>query len=373
MTKDNFPLIIAFYLPQYHPITENNAAWGTGFTEWNNVVRAKPKYPGHHQPQLPKDLGFYDLRLNEARADQTKMAMAYGLDAFCYYSYWFNNKAVLGLPLDLEFSATDRDFPICLCWANENWTRAWDGREADVILTQDYTDESLTSYYNYLISKFKHPRYLRINDHPVFLVYSPEEVPPETSFPEKLRQCASMAGIERLHLIAVKHGRATKESHELLSMGYDEVLLFQPNKNDFPAPTTVSGRIKSLIRKMLPASLFNRMRFKINSYQSIDYKRMVRSIQNKHLKDFEMPCIFPSWDNTARRSISTIIQNDIPDDFGRWLCFEIDRSGRKNSGTRAIFINAWNEWAEGCHLEPDQKHAREFLDQILKCKRDAHI
>ena len=123
-------------LPQYHPIPENDTAWGVGFTEWNNVVKAKPKYAGHHQPHLPKDLGFYDLRLDETRRAQTKMAIEHGLDAFCYYNYWFNSKVILGLPLDLEFSATDRDFPICLCWANENWTRAWDGREADVILEQ---------------------------------------------------------------------------------------------------------------------------------------------------------------------------------------------------------------------------------------------
>ena len=368
MMKNNSLRIVAFFLPQYHPIPENDAAWGVGFTEWNNVVKAKPKYAGHHQPHLPKDLGFYDLRLDETRRAQTKMAIEYGLDAFCYYSYWFNSKAILGLPLDLEFSATDRDFPICLCWANENWTRAWDGRDADVILKQDYTNESLDAYCQYLISKFKHPRYLRVDNQPLFLIYSPEEVPVEVNFPEKLRQYAKNAGIERLRLIAVKHGRAVKESGEFLSMGYDEVLLFQPNKNDFPAPKSIIEQIKGRIRRLLPSFIFNKIRFKLNSYQSINYKMMIEKIQSRPLEDFEMPCIFPSWDNTARRSISTVIQNDMPSTFGNWLCFEIERSDRKKSGTHAIFINAWNEWAEGCHLEPDQKNANAFLEQVLRRK-----
>ena len=369
MAECNSTLLIAFYLPQYHPIPENDAAWGAGFTEWNNVVKAKPKFRGHLQPHLPRDLGFYDLRLNETRKAQIRMAIEYGLDAFCYYSYWFDGKTVLGLPLDLELSATDREFPICLCWANENWTRAWDGREADVILKQDYTDASMDEYCRYLINKFKHSRYLRINNRPLFLVYSPEEIPIEANFPEKLRQYAKSAGIERLHLIAVKHGRATKSSSEFLNMGYDEVLLFQPNKNDFPEQTTVRGRVKGFVRGLLPSSLFNRLRFKFNSYQSIDYEEMIGRIQNKSLMDYEIPCIFPSWDNTARRSISTVIQNNMPNNFGSWLCFEIERSNRKKIGTHAVFINAWNEWAEGCHLEPDQYNNGAFLREILRATK----
>ena len=333
------------------------------------MVKARPKFSGHHQPQLPKDLGFYDLRLDEARGAQIEMAVKYGLDAFCYYSYWFDNKAVLGLPLDLEFYSADRKFPICLCWANENWTRAWDGRETDVILKQDYADESIDAYCQYLVSRFKNPRYLRIDNQPVFLVYSPEEIPLEANFPEKLKQYARIAGIERLRLIAVKHGRAIKESNEFLSMGYDEVLLFQPNKKDFPDPMTVSGRFKGLVRRLLPPSLYNKMRLKFNSYQSIDYEEMAKCIQSKPLRDFEIPCIFPSWDNTARRSISTVIQNDKPSNFGKWLRFEMERSDRKKSGTRAVFINAWNEWADGCHLEPDQHNNGVFLREILRATK----
>lgn len=368
MAERNSTLLIAFYLPQYHPIPENDAAWGAGFTEWNNVVKAKPKFRGHQQPHLPRDLGFYDLRLDETRRAQIRMAIEYGLDAFCFYSYWFDGKAVLGLPIDLEFSATDRDFPICLCWANENWTRAWDGREADIILKQDYADASMDEYCRYLVNKFKHPRYLRINNRPLFLVYSPEEIPIEANFPEKLRQYAKGAGIERINLIAVKHGRATKSSSDFLNMGYDEVLLFQPNKNDFPEQATVRGRAKGFIRELLPSSLFNMLRLKISSYQSINYKMMVENIWKRSLDDFELTCIFPSWDNTARRSISTVVQNDMPSVFGDWLRFEIVRSNQKKRGTRAIFINAWNEWAEGCHLEPDQKCANAFLEQVMRSK-----
>ncbi|MBD3727084.1 MAG: glycoside hydrolase family 99-like domain-containing protein [Moraxella osloensis] len=358
------PSVIAFYLPQYHPIPENDDAWGVGFTEWNNVVKSQPRFKGHYQPHIPRELGFYDLRLEETRSKQFEMALEYGVDAFCFYSYWLNNKVVLGLPLELELKAVNRDFPICLCWANENWTRAWDGREADLIMRQDYDLNELMRYFEYLVSVFKNPRYLRKDKSPIFLVYSPEEIPPALNFPALIRTFAKKSGINSLHLIAVKHGRAERPSSYYISNGYDEVVLFQPNKQDFPSSEGLGSKFKEFARKITPQSLFNVIRSRFTSYQSISYKRLALELARRELADFEIPCVFPSWDNTARRSISTVIENNDPEIFRDWLKQEILKKKKQNNGFNAVFINAWNEWAEGCHLEPDQRNGLIFLEAV---------
>ena len=362
------PRLIAFYLPQFHPIPENDAAWGTGFTEWNNVVKAKPKFRGHHQPHLPKDFGFYDLRLDQTRDQQAKMAGKYGIDAFCYYSYWFDNHPILGLPLELEMSADHRYFPICLCWANENWTRAWDGRDADLIIKQDYSAESLNNYCIYLAKKFLHNKYLKIDRRPVFLVYSPDEIPASIDFPGLLRGHANNFGIQDIYMIAVKHGRAKLSSNDYIKMGYNEVLLFQPNKNDFTRAPNIKSKIKAMVRSILPNKIFNMFRLKIDSYQSVSYAGIAHNVGKRSILDYEIPCVFPSWDNSARRTISTVIQNDNPKNFGLWLYSEMRKAQKKVSGLNAVFINAWNEWAEGCHLEPDQVLGNTYLEWIGKCK-----
>lgn len=374
MLKQENPLLIAFYLPQFHPIPENNIAWGNGFTEWNNVVKAKPKFRGHHQPQLPKDLGFYDLRLDDTRELQENIARDYGIDAFCYYSYWLEDKPILGHPLELEMGRNNSNLPICLCWANENWTRAWDGRDSDIILKQNYDYPSVENYCEYLIKLFQNQRYLRHNGIPVFLVYSPGEIPPAINFPKLLRARAQISGIRGVYLVAVKHGRSKHTGVDYLAMGYNQTLLFQPNKIDFPKPKNLSGDLKKFARNILPAKLFNMIRLKVNSYQNINYSEMSRQLMARPLKDFEIPCVFPSWDNSARRSISTIIQNDNPNEFGEWLATEMQKTQeRKNQELKAVFINAWNEWAEGCHLEPDQKLGRAFLEQIASAKKNLGV
>lgn len=362
------PLLIALYLPQFHPIPENDAAWGPGFTEWNNVVRAAPRFDGHRQPQLPRDLGFYDLRLDATRARQAEIAKEHGIDAFCYYSYWLDDRTILGLPIELELRATDRDFPVCMCWANENWTRAWDGREADQILKQGYGAEGIESYCRYLVEKFKHPRYLKLEGRPIFLVYSPEEIPSDIDFPGTLRAIAARSGVPNVHLVAVKHGRAKLSSADMLSKGYDAVMLFQPNQQNFPAPKTGSAKIKSIIRKLLPRPLYNLVRHNVSSYQAIDYAPMAKALGERPLAEHELPCVFPSWDNTARRSISTVIQNENPAEFGQWLKKEMAKVSLRDTASRVVFINAWNEWAEGCHLEPDQMTGHQYLEQVRACR-----
>ena len=164
---------IAIYLPQFHPIPENDAAWGKGFTEWTNVTKAKPLYKGHYQPHLPADLGFYDLRLEEVRLAQEALAKQFGIHGFCYYHYWFNGKRLLHEPLDSKLKNPNEDFSFMLCWANENWTRRWDGKNHEVLIEQNYSKEDNVAHIQHLIPYFKDSRYIKVNGKPVFIVYKP--------------------------------------------------------------------------------------------------------------------------------------------------------------------------------------------------------
>lgn len=361
---------VAFYLPQYHPIPENDLAWGKGFTEWNNVVKTQPRFHGHYQPQLPEELGFYDLRLKETRELQANLALSHGISAFCYYSYFLNNKIVLGAPLDLALS-DETGIPVCLCWANENWTKAWDGRDHEIILKQEYNAGDIENYIKYIIGKIQHPRYFSINGEPLFLIYSPDSIPPEVEFIERLRAEGIKHEIPKIKIIAVMHGRAKKTENTYLENGYDAVLTFQPNTKYFPPPPGHSGKVKKLIRRLTPRYIYHKIEKNIKSFQLIDYKGVVEKSLASPPSKHRISCIFPSWDNSPRRRISTVIQNNDPEIFKSWLEAEIHRTIAEERTTQAVFINAWNEWAEGCHLEPDQKNGRQFL-QVIRMTMHGH-
>jgi len=202
---------IAFYLPQYHPVPENDAFWGPGFTEWRNVVRARARFPGHNQPQLPADLGFYDLRLVEVRKAQADLARAAGLSGFCYYHYWFQGHRLLHRPFDTVLTSGAPDFPFMLCWANENWTRAWDDGAAEVLLSQNYSDKDTIAHARHLVPAFADPRYIRIGTRPVFAVYNTDQIPCPRTWSDLFRNTLLSEGIEP-YLIRVERYRDRDQS-----------------------------------------------------------------------------------------------------------------------------------------------------------------
>ena len=358
---------IAFYLPQYHPIPENNEWWGDGFTEWTNVSAARPRYQGHYQPHIPADLGFYDLRLEETRLAQAELARQYGITGFCYYHYWFNGKRLLNRPFDEVLKNNSPDLPFCLCWANENWTRAWDGLDRQVLIQQNYTSEDSDQHIAWLIDAFKDDRYIKIDGRPLLLIYRLDHIPNVKDMIVSWRNAVREAGFPDMYLCAVKNGFVTIEDEAILDLGFNAIVDFQPDRRDFPPPSGFKPYLYSVTRRFLPDIVYQRIKLSISANNIVNYRDMVKGIIQKVWPTAycKFPCVFPSWDNSARRKSATIIQNEEPALYGQWLNKAIQNVKSYPESEQIVFINAWNEWAEGCHLEPDIKYGKAFLLETL--------
>lgn len=353
---------IAFHLPQFHPIPENDQWWGKGFTEWTNVVKAKPKFPGHYQPHLPADLGFYDLRLPEARAAQAEMAARHGIYGFCYYHYWFNGKQVLERPLNEIRQSGQPDFPFCLCWANENWTRRWDGLDDEVLLEHKYGPADDLAHIRSLIPLFHDRRYIRVMDRPLFLVYRASKFPEPQKTTELWRREAERAGLKGLFLVRVES--FGDESGDPRNTGFDWSVEFQPRWSSLP--DRIFRRKWWRRRRLGTAELGLLDNF------VCDYKDLVKKALTDPVPEYpRIPCVCPGWDNSPRRERgATIFINSTPEKYEYWLQDVVNRTkANLRLGTNhditpdsLIFINAWNEWAEGNHLEPCQKWGRRYLE-----------
>lgn len=357
--------LIAFYLPQFHPIPENDRWWGEGFTEWTNVRRSLPRFPGHYQPHVPSELGYYDLRDPAVRETQASLAGEYGINAFCYYHYWFNGKLLLERPFDEVFRSGRPDFPFCLCWANENWTRAWDGQEKEILISQDYGAYDHRQHFQWLAERFADPRYLRVNGRPLFLIYRAEQIPNLRRVIHEWRTLAVKNGFPGLYLCAVRNMQYPFTWHQTKELGIDALVDFQPNPRDIREahrvhPRQRVGTLTRGLRRILVPSM--RGVFCYDYGAIVSYMR-----QTPPMEGIVHPCVFPSWDNSPRRKTNvTVIQNDDPSLYGAWLSHAIERAGGAPDGERLVFINAWNEWGEGCHLEPDQRVGRGFLEETRR-------
>jgi lipopolysaccharide biosynthesis protein len=360
LTTDTLLRAIAFYLPQYHPISENDAWWGKGFTEWRNVTKAKPQFAGHYQPHLPADLGFYDLRLPETRQAQAELASAYGIHGFCYYHYWFTGKRLLERPFNDVLVSGKPDFPFCLCWANENWTRRWDGQDHHILAGQTYGEEDDRQHIRSLIPAFQDPRYIRVEGKPLFLVYRATKIPNPQRTAEIWREEAHKLGIGDLFLCRVES--CPEEHSDPTLIGFDAAVEFQPDWCELEVPLQREKKWK-LARKL---GLAEKAYAK---HQIHDYATIVERMLAKPEPNYRrFPGVTPSWDNTARRQTgATILRNATPEVYEHWLKEVVQRSSKNESGSdNLIFINGWNEWAEGNHLEPCQRWGHAYLEATLQ-------
>jgi lipopolysaccharide biosynthesis protein len=338
---------ICFYLPQYHPIPENDAWWGEGFTEWRNVTKAVPNFPGHYQPHVPSELGFYDLRLIEVQRKQTHLAREHGIGGFCYHYYWFNGRRLLERPLQQLAEHTEIDFPFCVCWANENWTRTWDQKEKDVLLAQNHTPEDDEAFIRTLLPLLRDERYIRVRGKPLVAVYRVGLFPDARGTAERWRRIAVAEGLPGLHLCAVQFYGVDDPR----AFGFDAAIEFPPHK--FLGPENGP--------ETLPQ--FSNPRF---AGKVVDYQRVVAQALSKRMPEDYVVYrgVVPSWDNTARRQDTPrILLGATPLDFQFWLRRVVEQTRQRHEPEdQIVFINAWNEWGEGCHLEPDVKHGRAYLE-----------
>jgi glycosyltransferase involved in cell wall biosynthesis len=359
------PRLIAFHLPQYHPIPENDEWWGEGFTDWRNVKAAEPQFEGHYQPHVPSDLGYYDMRDADVRAAQARLAREHGIEGFCYYHYWFNGKRLLEQPLQ-EILRTGRpDFPFCLCWANENWTRRWDGHDRHILIAQDYGEDDDRAHIRSLIPIFRDPRYIRVYGKPLLLVYRTELMPDPGRTAEIWREEAHAAGIGEIYLCRVE----SFHKCDPRDIGFDAAVEFAPDWCNLGP--RLDAKSKAL------AECGAGVEEACEKHNLYDYQVLADTMMAKKPPAWKWHrCVTPCWDNTARRKKDAFIfHGSDPRKYASWLNRAIDDSSRRLPGEeRLVFINAWNEWAEGNHLEPDRRYGRSYLEATavtLRAGREA--
>jgi lipopolysaccharide biosynthesis protein len=351
--------LIAFYLPQYHPIPENDRWWGRGFTEWTNVTRTHPIFPSHYQPHLPSDLGFYDLRVPEVRSLQAQLASQHGIYGFCYYHYWFQGSRLLERPFDEVLASGEPEFSFCLCWANEDWTRRWDGREGEVLMPQQYSHDDDRRHIRALLRAFEDPRYIRVADRPVFLVYHTARLPNPRATADIWREEARCHGFADLYLIKVENhlevGIPPRE------FGFDAAAEFQPAWRDLGTPLNRSRFRKLTARVGVESDVYQR--HDIYRYEDVVNRMLARPSPEYTL----FPCVLPMFDNVSRRQEGAVIfDGSTPELYESWLRNVLNRFQPPTPDENLVFINAWNEWAEGNHLEPDQRWGRRYLEATLR-------
>lgn len=356
--------IIAYYLPQFHPIPENNLWWGKGFTEWTNVAKAKPLFKGHDQPKLPADLGYYDLRLPQVRMEQARMAKEHGIEGFCYWHYWFGEgKRLLEKPFEEVLKTKELDFGFCLAWANIKWGGLDYGDLYNrLLIEQTYSGiEDYTKHFYELLPAFKDPRYLKIDNKPIFTVYNPLGLPDSKEFIGIWNVLAKENGLQGIYFIAYQHFNFSYKAY-----GFDALTP--------PSPSHLFNRVKfSFLDKLLckfTGYKLNQLRYRTLKLRNIyTHKQIVEASDYSNVAtDIKFfPSCSPNWDHTPRSgNKGQVIVETNPTLFYQNLLNCYKRIENYKTDEKIIFIKAWNEWAEGNYLEPDQKVGFNNLLQIKK-------
>ena len=354
--------VIAMYLPQYHPIPENDKYWGKGFTEWRNVVQARPLFRGHYQPRIPADLGFYDLRVPEVREAQAEMAREAGIEGFMYWHYWLGNgRMLLERPFQEVLKSGKPDYPFCLGWANHSWTtKTWTkGKQLQLdtmIMEQLYPgEEDYINHFNYVLPAFKDKRYITVDGKPLFVVFDPLAVPDMRMFIELWRKLARQNGLPGIHFVGLRYGRKSS-MQQLIDMGFDAI-------NDRSMWEAEAKAVGSKWKRRL-ISLFSwKMGIALSKYE---YKDIIRflNFDDNYLEN-NYPTILPGYDRTARAGKRAIIyHNATPELFRQHVRNTLTYVENKQDEHKIIFLKSWNEWGEGNYMEPDLKYGSQFLDAL---------
>ncbi len=372
--------VIAYYLPQFHPIPENDKYWGKGFTEWTNVAKAKPLFKGHYQPRIPADLGFYDLRLPEVREQQAQMAREAGIEGFCYWHYWFGNgKRLLQRPFNEVLQSGKPDFPFCLAWANHSWkTSTWENGGKDrMIVEQRYLgEEDYTMHFQEVLPAFRDKRYITIEGKPLFAIFDPYNFRDVSNFIKTWQRLAKENGLKGIYFIAMSNSTSTLQRNadgtlkrvtpnlqsservynDLLNLGFDGINSFGKSRAEMLYMGKYARIAKKLLHQYLP----------FLPTHCINYEKITQhffapedSWQNVY------PSIFPQWDRTPRAGNSEgVYVNATPTTFKKHVEDALNVIENKDMEHRILFLRAWNEWGEGNYVEPDLKYGHGFLDAI---------
>lgn len=355
--------LIAFYLPQYHPIPENDKWWGNGFTEWTNVGKARPLFRGHYQPRVPADLGYYDLRLPEVREAQAQLAREAGIEGFCYWHYWFGNgKRLLERPFNEVLASGKPDFPFCLAWANHSWyAKNWNANDSSkdkLLIEQLYPGkEDQINHFNTLLKAFKDSRYIRVDDKPVFIIYAPHLIPQITDFIILWNKLAIENGLKGIYFIG--QTRKNNDCNDILKFGFDGVYR-QGIEN-------VHRKMRGKYTNGILRYLRKHTSSKLVPLEKYEYSDVVDNISEPELDSVEniYPAIIPNFDHSPRSSREGLIYvNSTPELFRKMVVNTLDNIVNKKFENKIVFLRSWNEWGEGNYIEPDLKFGKEYLNVL---------
>lgn len=355
-TRPEVPKVIAFHLPQFHPIPENDAWWGEGFTEWTNVRKATPRYPGHPLPCVPLHDRYYDLTHPETREWQASLARRYGIHGFCYYHYWFQGKRLLEKPCEAILSSGEPDFPFCFSWANESWTRAWDGANRSVLIRQNYGSEAdWLEHFQYLLPFFRDSRYIRLDGKPLFLIYRPADFPAVDAMMRCWEEWARQEGLPGLCFVKT----LTCFDARPAAPPFSASACFEPWLSE-----RRHARFRERVRKLAKRALYRTAHWFGRDWTFVlSYDVIWRDILRRRYGRHHFPGAFVGWDNTPRMGPrSRIVAGGSPQKFGAYMRDLLAIAQRDQAPF--VFLNAWNEWAECAYLEPDERHGYAYLEQF---------
>jgi len=357
--------LIAFYLPQYHPIPENDKWWGPGFTEWTNVAKAKPLFPGHRQPNVPADLGFYDLRVPETRLAQARMASSCGIEGFCYWHYWFGNRRrILERPFAEVLESGEPNFPFCLAWANMTWSGIWHGSPKTTLIKQTYPGpEDEAAHFRAVLPAFRDARYVRVEGRPLFVVQCPFDLP--NSFIAHWRQLAIQAGLPGLFFVALADSQSLAKDSRLVQ--FDAITLHPPHDFLRALSPRLTKRVARRLRRRDFGSFVSKLAGdRLRRPFIYSYYDVVKSAFSEFPADRRfLPCVLPNWDNTPRSGTRGVVfEKSTPELFREYLVNGLALIERRPPELKICFIKSWNEWAEGNYLEPDLQFGHAYLDVI---------